>query len=509
MAKLTLVDIGDISLATTALNTNNARIETAMEKTLSRDGTTPNEMNAVLDMNSHRITNLAEPTTNLDAARLQDVIDLAAELEGPQGPQGPKGDTGDQGPQGLKGDTGDTGAAATISAGTTSTLSPGSPATVTNVGTSGAAIFDFGIPQGAAGTNGTNGTDGVDGVDGQGVIAGGTTGQVLIKASNADYDTAWSTSAPLTDGDKGDITVASGGTVWTVDGGYVPTAGGSFTGPVVINTGLRFGHFAGSRQIDNPMDNTSGRVLDFDTTGVSTQSGDMRFFRNTNTSGARRVSIFRGDGSGTADHTFTSGTSGSLAQLCINGGNLLVAGNLAWHAGNTNDIVTNAKLANMAVNTIKGRITSGTGDPEDLTVSQVKTLLNVGVTDASNAAAGSLGEVVSTTFSSTAGASNTAVNQASISLTAGDWDVTGFMNSLPDASATMITVLGSLSTISATLGDAFRLNGSWVNGQGVSGPVPTLRVNVSATTTVYFVSFHGYSGGAVATSGNIYARRVR
>lgn len=35
-----------------------------------------------------------------------------------------------------------------------------------------------------------------------------------------------------------------------------------------------------------------------------------------------------------------------------------------------NDAVTNAKLANVATSTIKGRLTSGTGDPEDLTIGQ-------------------------------------------------------------------------------------------------------------------------------------------
>lgn len=44
-------------------------------------------------------------------------------------------------------------------------------------------------------------------------------------------------------------------------------------------------------------------------------------------------------------------------------------------AGIANNAVTNAKLADMAVSTIKGRVTAGTGDPEDLSVSQVKTLL--------------------------------------------------------------------------------------------------------------------------------------
>jgi hypothetical protein len=38
------------------------------------------------------------------------------------------------------------------------------------------------------------------------------------------------------------------------------------------------------------------------------------------------------------------------------------------------DAVTNAKMANMAVNTIKGRISTGTGDPEDLTAANVRTI---------------------------------------------------------------------------------------------------------------------------------------
>lgn len=39
--------------------------------------------------------------------------------------------------------------------------------------------------------------------------------------------------------------------------------------------------------------------------------------------------------------------------------------------------VTNTKLADMANSTIKGRITAGSGDPEDLTATHVRTILNV------------------------------------------------------------------------------------------------------------------------------------
>ncbi len=45
-------------------------------------------------------------------------------------------------------------------------------------------------------------------------------------------------------------------------------------------------------------------------------------------------------------------------------------------AGITDDAVTNAKLANVATATFKGRTTAGTGDPEDLTATQATALLN-------------------------------------------------------------------------------------------------------------------------------------
>ncbi len=71
MAKLTLTDITSAYDSITALNDNFAAIEAAMEKTLFRDGTIPNEMNASLDMNSNRILNLP------DAVAQQEPITLA------------------------------------------------------------------------------------------------------------------------------------------------------------------------------------------------------------------------------------------------------------------------------------------------------------------------------------------------------------------------------------------------------------------------------------------------
>ena len=76
-------------------------------------------------------------------------------LTGSQGPTGPTGLTGSVGATGSTGPTGSTGlagAAATISIGTITTGAAGSSATVTNLGTSSAAIFNMSIPQGAAGS---------------------------------------------------------------------------------------------------------------------------------------------------------------------------------------------------------------------------------------------------------------------------------------------------------------------------------------------------------------------
>lgn len=76
MSKVTLTDI--LSLANTAsakqaLNDNSAAIEEAMDNTLSRDGTSPNAMEAELDMGEHKILNVADPDADLDAVNKRSI----------------------------------------------------------------------------------------------------------------------------------------------------------------------------------------------------------------------------------------------------------------------------------------------------------------------------------------------------------------------------------------------------------------------------------------------------
>lgn len=56
-----LVNLQNENTAVAAINANNAKIVTAIDNTLSRDGTSPNTMGSSLDMNSNRIINLPSP----------------------------------------------------------------------------------------------------------------------------------------------------------------------------------------------------------------------------------------------------------------------------------------------------------------------------------------------------------------------------------------------------------------------------------------------------------------
>ena len=96
------------------------------------------------------------------------------------------------------------GTAATIRVGTTTTLLPGSEATVTNSGTSSAAVFNFGIPAGEKGEPGEAGPQGEQGPQGEAGPAG---------ADGKDGVAATITIGSVTTGEPGsDAAVTNSGT---------------------------------------------------------------------------------------------------------------------------------------------------------------------------------------------------------------------------------------------------------------------------------------------------------
>ena len=134
----------------------------------------------------------------------------------------------------------------------------------------------------------------------------------------------------------------------------------------------------------------------------------------------------------------------------------------------------------------------------------------IGVTNGSNAAAGSVGEFVSSVIpsvSSVSFSSNAAKDLTYISLTAGDWDVWG---NIQFSGTTTTAAEGWLSTTSATVPDSslfFNFSGA-VGATLIGAAVPSRRFNVTTTTTVY-ISGVVTGTGSLTGCGGIYARRVR
>lgn len=137
---------------------------------------------------------------------------------------------GADGADGQDGQDGAPGQAATITVGTVTTGAAGSAATVTNSGTSSAAVFDFSIPQGAAGQNGQDGQDGAPGAAATITVGSTTTGSA---GSSASVTNSGTSSAAVLDFviPRGDTGAAGADGADGADG-YSPTATVSQSGGV-------------------------------------------------------------------------------------------------------------------------------------------------------------------------------------------------------------------------------------------------------------------------------------
>lgn len=148
-----------------------------------------------------------------------------------------------------------------------------------------------------------------------------------------------------------------------------------------------------------------------------------------------------------------------------------------------------------------------------------------GTTTNDSAAAGVVGEQLTTTVaagSAVAGAATTvSKNVTSVSLTAGDWDVSGSCNML---GSTLIATVLSCGLGTTTNTQATQAGGSGIGtdpltlvsfaSQTIPDSVNTLRVSptrvsLAATTTIYLVANNTFSSGSYTMYGTIRARRMR
>ncbi len=147
----------------------------------------------------------------------------------------PRGNTGADGPPGSPGSPG---TAATIAVGEVNTVPYGSPATVTNVGSSSAALFDFDIPQGPQGIQGDPGTPGTPGSAATVAAGSTTTGAPGSSAAVANVGTS---SAAIFN-----FTIPRGDVGATGSPGPAPSG----TGLVAVSTGV----------LDTPISTIAGLI---------------------------------------------------------------------------------------------------------------------------------------------------------------------------------------------------------------------------------------------------------
>lgn len=197
------------------------------------------------------------------------------------------------------------------------------------------------------------------------------------------------------------------------------------------------------------------------------------------------------------------GTGLDLSAGSYSSTNAIALGNLqAIQFGSS----TNVLFGTSGVMQVNGPLKMGNAAFTPLSTSGI-----VGTITNDNANAGSFGEYATNTTSSTSLTTSVVANCTSVSLTAGDWDVTGVVQFNAGATTTIQYIIGGISTTSATLGTlgTFSQLTNQTTGAITYLTAPTVRISVASTTTVFLVGESVFGVSTMNCSGLIRARRVR
>ena len=463
----------------------------------------------------------------------QTQLQSIANLGGPTGPQGP---IGPQGPRGY---------AATIQVYSTTTGLPGTNASVTNAGSINDAYLQFVIPRGdqgiqgatgATGATGPTGPQGPQGIPGVGIPAGGTTGQILYKVSNTNYDVNWenvpvigvtsfqtslsgltpSTSITGAVTLAGTLGVASGGTGAVTLTGYLKGNGTSaITGSATIPTTDLSGTISNA-QLANSAITINGTPTSL---GGSINVGTV-----TSVSGTGSVNGITLTGTVTSAGSLTlGGTLGNIgnsqlsnSQITINGNSVSLGGSITVTAASSSALTIGTGLSGASYN-----------GSSPVTIALANTAVTPGAYGSPSQtpqitvnAQGQITSIVNDTISIPASAINTTIPNSGLTNSA--ITVGGTSISLGGSGSFPLTNLTDVNVSGPVLGQLLGWNGSnWVNvsnnpsgsaGQGISfwnatplitgtGTNNTLPIITLATTPVT-------AGGTQTASSNPNANTI-
>ncbi len=289
----------------------------------------------------------------------------------------------------------------------------------------------------------------------------------------------------------------------------------TLTAPVINNpTGIVASNIGAGTFVAGvtlPSTQIAGVIPNANTTATALNSASTIVLRDSSgnfAAGTISATQFTGNVVGNVTGSVTGNVIGNLTGTVT--GNASSATNLSAGATGSIPYQTAAGATGYLAAGATGRLlTQNAGSP-------AWTIDHIGTNTNDSAAAGYVGEyILSQNTAGTSLTQNVVTNITSITLSAGDWDVSGNVNlTYTTTNSTTFTLQGGITTTSATLGaldtySQFVVHAGNAATQTQIFASPEVRLSLSTSTIVYLIGFANGGLSSITGRGTIRARRVR